>query len=90
MGLGKVGLTRHVLQYTPERASMRAPPWIIETSAILFASNDRQHHFVEAFDGLGPGLAISVGDSRPLGLRKLPLEFASLRRQLEQTLAPIV
>lgn len=85
-----MGLARHAKQYTTERASVLPPRRTAEAPTVLLAGDDSQHYLAEPFDRLSPGLSIGVGDPRPLRLRQLPLEFSPLRRQLEETLAPIV
>jgi hypothetical protein len=56
---------------------------------VRIAGDYRQQNFAEASHRLDSGLPIGMGDTNPLRLRQLPLEFAPLWRQLEETLPPI-
>src|SRR5712691_4227438 len=90
-----------IAEYTPNRASIPLPRargrvgWgppgygARETAAVVFGGADPEQYLAEALDRLGAGLAIGVGDARPLRLRQLPFEIAALLGQFEQPLAPV-
>ena len=61
-----------------------------KAASIIFSSDDPQHNFPKTFHGPRSGLTVRVGDPCPLWLRQLSFESASLWRQFEETLPPIV
>jgi hypothetical protein len=63
---------------------------VAEAAPVLITGNDLQHDFSETLHGLGSGFPEGVCDSGSLRLRKLSLEITPLRRQVQQTLPPIV
>jgi len=61
----------------------------VKAAPVRIAGDYRQQNLAEASHRLDSGLPIGMGDTNPLRLRQLPLEFAPFWRQLEETLPPI-
>jgi hypothetical protein len=61
-----------------------------EAASVIFSGDDPQHDLPETLHGPRSGLPVGVGDPQPLRLRKLSFEIATLWRQFEETLPPIV
>ena len=92
MRLGEIGLgcARHAKEYTTDLVSVLLWRQGSEAPPVILSGDDPQHNLPETLHRPRSGFAVGVGDPRALRLRQPSLESASLGRQFEETLPPIM